>query len=153
MQGRLDHALAIDTWLECFPAYTVTHVAGTVSDHLALLVSLKSRQGNHRTKRVVRRFEEKWAMVPACEEVIWTTWQQTVTGGSPIFELSQKITRCRLALCDWSRGEFGVHDQQLHHKLETIEALTVDNNMGQHNQQIRAVKDEVNLLLFQDEIY
>ncbi|GMY09850.1 hypothetical protein FCV25MIE_05089 [Fagus crenata] len=131
----------------------VTHVAGTVSDHLALLVSLKARQGNQRRKKVVRRFEEKWATVPTCEEVIRTAWQQTVTGGSPMFELAQKITRCRHALCDWSRGAFGVHDQQLQHKLETIEALTVDNTMGQHNQQIRAIKDEVNLLLHQDEIY
>lgn len=100
VQGRLDRAMATATWLECFPAYKVTHVAGTVSDHLALLVSLKARQGTQRRKKVVRRFEEKWATVPACEEVIRSAWQQTVTGGSPMFELSQKITRCRHALCD-----------------------------------------------------
>jgi hypothetical protein len=58
-----------------------------------------------------------------------------------------------MALLDWSRATFGVYSLQVQHKLEAMEALHVDNHRGQHNHHIGTLRDEVNLLLHQDELY
>jgi hypothetical protein len=61
IQGRLDRVLATSAWLDYFPMYTVSHFMGSISDHLALVVNTNTGQGVQRRKKVVRRFEEKWA--------------------------------------------------------------------------------------------
>ncbi|GMY35564.1 hypothetical protein FCV25MIE_30806 [Fagus crenata] len=100
-----------------------------------------------------RRFEEKWATNPDCEKLIQESWMQPVNVGSPMFQLCQKISRCRTALIDWSREVFEVNSLQVNHKLEALEALHEDNHGGRHNHQIKRLRDEVNLLLHQDELH
>ena len=153
IQGRLNRVLATSAWLDYFPMYTVSHFMGSISDHLALVVNTNTGQGVQRWKKVVRRFEEKWATLPACEDIIRDSWQQRTSRGSPMFLLCHKISRCRMALLDWSHEAFGDISPQLQHKFTAIEALHVDNYKGQHNSQIRTLCDEVNLLLHQDELH
>uniref|UniRef100_A0A2N9FNQ8 Reverse transcriptase domain-containing protein n=1 Tax=Fagus sylvatica TaxID=28930 RepID=A0A2N9FNQ8_FAGSY len=81
--------------------------AGSVSDHLALVVLTKAKQVGHRRRKWIKRFEEKWATHPACEEIIRSSWNQQADVGSPMFQLCQKISRCRMALVDWNRKVFG----------------------------------------------
>jgi hypothetical protein len=153
IQGRLDRALATSAWLDWFPTYSVSHCPGSVSDHLALVVLTKAKQVGHRRRKWIKRFEEKWATHPACEEIIRSSWNQQADVGSPMFQLCQKISRCRMALVDWNRKVFGALTLQVQHKMEALEALHEDNNGGQHNIQIRAVQNEINMLLHQDEIH
>ncbi|GMY12324.1 pentatricopeptide repeat-containing protein At1g08070, chloroplastic-like, partial [Fagus crenata] len=75
IQGRLDRALVTSPWLDFFPTYTVTHCPSSISDHLAIVVNTAPTARLRRRRKVVRRFEEKWATLPACEEVIWGSWQ------------------------------------------------------------------------------
>ncbi|GMY18517.1 hypothetical protein FCV25MIE_13756 [Fagus crenata] len=107
IQGRLDRALATSAWLDWFPTYSVFYCPGSVSDHLALVVLTKAKQVVHRRKKWIKRFEEKWATHPACEEIIRSSWNQQADMGSPMFQLCQKISRCRMALVDWSRKRRG----------------------------------------------
>ena len=37
--------------------------------------------------------------------------------------------------------------------MEALEVLHIDNHGGRHNYQIQTLRDEVNLLLYEDEIY
>jgi hypothetical protein len=53
-----------------------------------------------------------------------------------MFKLCQKISRCRMALVDWSRVAFESIFLQVTHKLEALEVLHVDNHGGRHNHQI-----------------
>ncbi|GMY07698.1 reverse mRNAase [Fagus crenata] len=142
MQGRLDRALATSAWLDWFPNFTVTHCPGSVSDHLALVVITKAKPAVQSRQIWVKRFEEKWATHPACEEIIRSSWNQQAAVGSPMFQLCHKLSRCRKALVDWSRGIFGAINLQIDHKLAVLEALHEDNHGGQHNLHIRAVQDE-----------
>uniref|UniRef100_A0A2N9IBI9 Reverse transcriptase domain-containing protein n=1 Tax=Fagus sylvatica TaxID=28930 RepID=A0A2N9IBI9_FAGSY len=153
IQGRLDRALATAPWLDLFPRYSVSHIPGSVSDHLALVVSIVAGTSPSRIKKFVRRFEEKWATNPDCEKLIQESWRQPVSVGSPMFQLCQKISRCRMALIDWSREVFEVNSLQVNHKLEALEALHTDNHGGRHNHQIKILRDEVNMLLHQDELH
>ncbi|GMY22458.1 hypothetical protein FCV25MIE_17699 [Fagus crenata] len=126
---------------------------GSVSDHLALVVSIVAGTSIRRIKKFVRRFEEKWATNPDCEKLIQESWRQPVSVGSPMFQLCQKISRCRMALIDWNREVFEVNSLQVNHTLEALEALHTDNHGGRHNHQIKILRDEVNMLLHQDEIH
>ncbi|GMY39610.1 hypothetical protein FCV25MIE_34854, partial [Fagus crenata] len=123
------------------------------SDHLALVVSIVAGTGTSRRKKFVQRFEEKWATNPDYEKLIQESWRQPVSVGSPMFQLCQKISRCRMALIDWSREVFEVNSLQVNHKLEALEALHTDNHGGRHNHQIKILRDEVNMLLHQDELH
>ncbi len=87
IQGRLDRALATAPWLDFFPRYSVSHLSVSVSDHLALVVSTVSGTFTSRRKKIVRRFEEKWATNPDCEKLIQESWMQPVNVGSPMFQL------------------------------------------------------------------
>uniref|UniRef100_A0A2N9FDP4 Reverse transcriptase domain-containing protein n=1 Tax=Fagus sylvatica TaxID=28930 RepID=A0A2N9FDP4_FAGSY len=153
IQGRLDRALATAPWLDFFPRYSVSHFSVSVSDHLELVVSTVSGTFTSRRKKIVRRFEEKWATNPDCEKLIQESWMQPVNVGSPMVQLCQKISRCRTALIDWSREVFEVNSLQVNHKIEALEALHEDNHGGRHNHQIKRLRDEVNLLLHQDELH
>uniref|UniRef100_A0A2N9HCL8 Reverse transcriptase domain-containing protein n=1 Tax=Fagus sylvatica TaxID=28930 RepID=A0A2N9HCL8_FAGSY len=153
IQGRLDRALATSAWMDWFPNYNVTHCPGSVSDHLALVVITKAKPAVQRRQKWVKRFEEKWATHPACEEIIRSSWNQQAAVGSPMFQLCHKLSWCRKALVDWSRGIFGAINLQIDHKMAALEALHEDNHGGKHNLQIRALQDEVNLLLHQDELH
>ena len=75
IQGCLDRALATSTWLDLFPMYTVTHCPSSISDHLALMIDTAPTARPTRRQKAVRRFEEKWATLPACEKVIRSSWQ------------------------------------------------------------------------------
>ena len=153
IQGRLDRALATSAWLDWFPTYSVSHCPGSVSDHLALVVLTKAKQVGHCRRKRIKRFKEKWATHPACEEIIRSSWNQQADVGSPMFQLCQKLSRCRMALVDWNRKVFGALTLQIQHKMEALEALHEDDNGGQHNTQIRAVQNEINMLLHQDEVH
>ncbi|GMY17800.1 hypothetical protein FCV25MIE_13039, partial [Fagus crenata] len=70
-----------------------------------------------------------------------------------MFMLCQKITQCRKALFDWSRVAFDNGVSRTNALVEMVEVLQQDNAQGQHNQCIRELRQEVNTLLLQDEIY
>ena len=153
IQGRLDRALATSPWLDFFPTYIVTHCPSSISDHLAIVVNTAPIAGFRRQRKVLRRFEEKWATLLACEEVIRGSWQQQTSMGIPTYVLCQKLSKCRMALTDWSKESFGDLSTRIQHKLTAIEALHTDNYRGQHNPQLRLLREEVNLLLHQDELH
>jgi hypothetical protein len=153
IQRRLDRALATLSWLDFIPMYTVTHCPSSISDHLALVIDIAPTARPRRRQKAVRRFEEKWATLSACEEVIRSSWQKHTSEGSPMYRLCQKLSRCRMALMDWSREDFGDLSTRIQHKLTAIEALHTDNYRGQHNPQLRLLREEVNLLLHQDELH
>jgi hypothetical protein len=67
--------------------------------------------------------------------------------------LCQKITQCRRALFDWSREAFDNGVSWTNALVEMVEVLQQDNAQGQHNQCVRELRQEVNTLLLQDEIY
>ncbi|GMY24208.1 hypothetical protein FCV25MIE_19450 [Fagus crenata] len=140
----------------------VLHITGSKRNNEAILLgeddgatgSKKAKgTGTSRRKKFVRHFEEKWATNPDCEKLIQESWRQPVSVGSPMFQLCQKISRCRMALIDWSRDVFEVNSLQVNHKLEALEALHTNNHGGRHNHQIKILRDEVNMLLHQDELH
>ena len=98
-----------------------------------------------------RRFEEKWAYHPSCEEVVRIAWEAENVTGSPMFRLFEKVKRC-LQLVEWSRTIFGSVQTKLQEKQSALEELSLQND-PQNLPAIRDLRRDINTLLHQDEMF
>ena len=151
VQERLDRACATVEWRELFPHSKVTHLHAAYSDHVPILLTTQGATHSTRGEKIPKRFEEKWASHPECEQIIMEAWNGTNPTGSPMFRLFEKIKKCCMALVGWSRN-MGSLKEHIDEKYMELEALTEMNN-AENIGQINRVRDENNALLLQDEFF
>ena len=75
-----------------------------------------------------------------------------MTIGSPMYCLFEKIKQCRSALVGWSRVTFGQSKSKIQEKQGILEELNRDNPR-EHLEEIRRVKEEINTILYHEEIH
>ena len=151
VQERLDRACATVEWRELFPHSKVTHLHAAYLDHVPILLTTQGATHSTRGEKIPKRFEEKWASHPECEQIIMEAWNGTNPTGSPMFRLFEKIKKCCMALVGWSRN-MGSLKEHIDEKYMELEALTEMNN-AENIGQINRVRDENNALLLQDEFF
>ena len=78
-------------------------------------------------------------------------WNAVAPMGSPMYHLFDKIKNCRMALVAWSRN-LGKKKDKLKKKHKELEALS-SMNLTKNQEGIQRVRDEINSLLFQDELF
>ena len=88
---------------------------------------------------------------PDCEAIIQQVWSNTVTTGSPMYCLFEKIKQSRSALVGWSRVTFGQSKSKIQEMQGILEELTRDNSR-EHLKEIRRV-EEINTILYHEEIH
>jgi len=103
-------------WKELFPQAWVSHLQASYSNHVPILLTTHPLSQQNRVKKIPRRFEEKWVTYDDCEAVIQQVWTNTVTTGSPMYCLFEKIKQCRSALVGWSRVTFGQSKSKIQEK-------------------------------------
>ena len=153
IQKRLDRALANASWLEAHNLCTVTHLVCSYSDHIPLFICLDTSLNQCRPKRRPRKFEEKWAIHPECEDIIKKVWDQDGLLGSPMFVLFEKIKKCREALHNWYKQISGNFHRKLKEHTDTLTALISANGSGLNNNAIASTKAEINQLLLSEELH
>ena len=150
--GRLDRGFGNVLWKEMFRNAMIVNIPVSYSDHMAISLALCSNdQARNRAPRLFR-FEQAWTKHEECEKVIVDVWQGSDSLGTPMFQLVEKLKLCRRELIGWSRASFGnikVKLEELEERLKQLES----NNQGQHVDQIKALKMEVNELLEKEEVY
>ena len=87
-----------------------------------------------------------------CEEVIRESWESDIGGGSPMYHLFEKIKKCGQALVTWSSTTFGNFKTQIQEKQMALEGLALQND-PKNQPLIRTIKNNINALLHQDEIF
>lgn len=152
VQERLDRACATLAWRELFPYSKVSHFPVSYSDHVPIILNTQVKQHHVWPRSIPRRFEEKWATHPNCEAIIQHAWTTVIPTGSPMFILFEKIKQCRMALVDWSKVTFGASSHQLKAKHQVLHDLYT-SNVADNCHAIRSVKDEINTILYQDELH
>ena len=151
VQERLDHACATTEWRDIFPNNKLYHLQVAYSDHDPIMLNTQPySQGAHR-KKIPKRFEEKWASHSECENVIFEAWNGVVIRGNLMFQLFEKIKKCRMALVVWGRN-LGNTKTKIEKKHKQLEALTSMNTVD-NIELIQKVRDEIQSLLFQDELF
>ena len=152
VQECLDRACATLEWRTMFPHTKVTHLQSTYSDHIPILINLSRLNQQCKKKKIPRRFEEKCVRQPGCEQVIRASWESDIGGGSPMYHLFEKIKKCRQALVTWSSTTFGNFKTQIQEKQMALEELALQND-PKNQPLIRTIKNNINALLHQDEIF
>ena len=126
------------------------HLQASYLDHDPIILTLQGDTQNGRKKEISNRFEEKWATHPECENIIQEAWNRKTLTSSPMFRLFSKIKVCRMALVARSRN-IGSFNTRLEEKEKLLEQLTTMNDAANLDM-IQVVKDEINALLYQEEL-
>ena len=102
-------------------------------------------------KKIPKRFEEKWVTHPKCEGIILEAWNGEISMGSPMYRLFEKNKKSRMALVGWSR-QLGCLKTKIEEKKSDLETL-IAMNYADNLDVIQRVKDEINALLLQEELF
>ncbi|XP_070683541.1 uncharacterized protein [Malus domestica] len=104
---RLDRVLTSQPWLNLFPVTRVCYLNPSKSDHLPILVKIRSVVELPSKKRGRRfRFEDMWLQEESCEETVSSAWSKPAVGLF-LFQLYEKIQFTKCALLAWQKEVFG----------------------------------------------
>ena len=102
-------------------------------------------------KKIPKRFEEKWVTHPKCKGIILEAWNGEISMGSQMYRLFEKIKKRCMALVGWSR-QLGCLKTKIEEKKSDLETL-IAMNSADNLDVIQRVKDEINALLLQEELF
>lgn len=123
MRERIDWAFATVEWLNMFPSARLHHLA---SDHCCLMLRTTQRRQRKKPRKHFR-FESIWLNDGKCGDIVRESWAEgeLMGRGNPF---SSCMDRCREALTNWNRQEFGHIGKKLakaQERLQTLEARSV----------------------------
>lgn len=102
---RLDRFLASSSWMDLFSTSKAVNLNPCKSDHLPILIEVRTPLPKKKRRRRRFRFEECWIHEEECKKLIEEGWGQT-TGLDPFYTIYNKISNTRTSLIKWSKGRF-----------------------------------------------
>ena len=127
-----------------FPGTRVYHLPCLSSDHCPLLINLTGIEIPSYKKPFW--FEEMWLSDSCCGEVVDATWRLCVARDLDS-EIIRKIDKCGKDLSWWNYNVFGNIRRELKKKRELLIEEEVVAVRTCSNFQIKALKDEINVLM------
>lgn len=121
--------------LEC-GSHTSYHLIAYSSDHHPILISadLNPTSGRRRRRDYRFQFEESWATLDECKEVIQDAWS---SGNN----LSSKLKMCTNKLVFWKRVKFEDIHSLIRDMMRNLDTLQRLDPSEEHHQQIRSVEE------------
>ena len=134
---RLDRGVANYELLNRFPTGRIHHLHCFTSDHKPLLLALDPNGESHKWKRKPFRFEAMWLMDPGYGETVSRAWAYK-TDGTPMFQATEKLRKCKKMLNKWSGAHFGSVKQQIKQTKEKLcQAKVVSARDGKDDKIVR----------------
>ena len=130
----------------------MTQLTASYSDHVPIMLNTQVERQIRWPRKIPKRFEEKWVTHPQCEEIVQQASTSMQATGSPMYVLFEKIKHCQRVLVDWSRGAFGYSKNILREKHQLLQELA-RNNGAENLHEIRRVKEEINSMLYNEELH
>ncbi|XP_023914218.1 uncharacterized protein LOC112025766 [Quercus suber] len=147
---RLDRALANLEWLGKFGGMKAYHVVDSTFDHCALLISDSTTQCQPRAKRF--HFEALWTKNAECKTIIENSWGMD-SDLSTSEGVMSNLSGCAVELTKWSSKVFGQISKKIQEKRNALNTLTLQDNDGSLSTEINCLRQEINDLLDDEEIY
>ncbi|KAF9625384.1 hypothetical protein IFM89_022176 [Coptis chinensis] len=119
IREKWDRAIANVEWQDVFPMASISHIATSSSDHVALVLHMT---GVADSGPKPFRFHDMWSKDVSCEGVIENCWSHPSLG-SPSFILNSKFKLLRTFLWTWNREVFGnnfTHIKESEMKLTSL---------------------------------
>ncbi|KAG5530896.1 hypothetical protein RHGRI_025747 [Rhododendron griersonianum] len=149
IRERLDKALATVEWRELFPHAQVFHGLTIGSDHSPIIVNCCIPP-----KRVpyVFKFESMWCTSENCKDIISNAWAVNLRG-SAMFQLVQKLKKCKGALRPWSKMEFGNNVEKIKALKEHLALMQLHPFSQEQFDQEKQLKEELEITMLREEMY
>jgi hypothetical protein len=151
IKERLDKAVANMSWIQLYKKVKVNILAARTSDHKPLLLSFTNTEEKARQVQRGTKFEAKWLADEESREVITSTWNDCLGGGSSIQMVQQKLEMCKSALRRWNGKKYGCAEKAIKEKSKKLEILQ-ENERGGDGPEIKKLQMEIDFLLEQEDI-
>ena len=102
---RLDRAVATKEWQTKFQLSTVSHLPPHASDHLPILVHVKSIQRLQQKFKKGFKFEEAWLLWEDYGVVVKDAWNMVGGGESGLALIKEKIKFCGEEMQAWGSSK------------------------------------------------
>ncbi|KAK3012916.1 hypothetical protein RJ639_009673 [Escallonia herrerae] len=135
IKERLDKAYANAAWCTLFPDASVTHLPGTASDHLPIV--LKTHKPLYCGMKPFK-FEAAWTRDPTSHYVVQSAWSQPHFG-TPETILCRKVECTSKALRKWNSTHFG------HIQSRIGQLMSILDKIQQSEPSVRNLEMEKNL--------
>ena len=148
IQERLDRFVANLSWKERYDGSFVTHLEKRKSDHLPIVLSIRTKltPDTGRTKKRLFRFEEIWTREEECGQVIEVAWMR----GEDVLGNMAKATR---ELREWSRARFGDFAKEMRQCKQQMGALMEAELTADTITQMNAIDARMDELEKREEIF
>ncbi|XP_024156142.1 uncharacterized protein LOC112164137 [Rosa chinensis] len=144
--------MATRSWSDLFPTSRVTHLKPSKSDHLPILVEVRSTIPRKRRRKRRFRFEEHWLHEAECANVVKDGWE-SVTGNDPFQTICMRIEQTRKALWVWSDQKFG-HLKAEIERIRAKLAVFYDKSLSAYPEEERLeLETKLNDLLYHEHNY
>ena len=149
---RLDRAVSNPAWNLLFPNAQVSHILVPSSDHLGVLVEIRSNpaRGNQHRRKLFR-FEHAWMQEEGCETTIADAWKEEQTG-TAMYQLTQKIKQCRIRLLKWSQAQVRMTPKLIDSKKAQLLEMESKPMVTYDAQGVHALRKEITGLLVKEEV-
>ncbi|KAK9988414.1 hypothetical protein SO802_028653 [Lithocarpus litseifolius] len=151
---RLDRAVATMEWQTKFQMSTVSHLPPHASDHLPILVHVKSVQRHQQKFRKGFKFEEAWLLWEDCGDVVKEAWEMVGGGDSGLASIKEKIKFCGEKLKTWGSSKLEPNEaamKVLQNRLEVLNSAEVVTD--ESKVEYLSVSKQLDDLLLKQEIY
>lgn len=133
-----------------FPGFRLQNIAGTGSDHLAIMVHLLFKGFVRRRKRNFK-FEAMWLQHPDVAEIVENGWK--VSGqGNELSKTIQCIKNCGNHLSVWNREHFGIVQRDIQNTRAMIERMQAGELGDCEFEQCAILEKSLESLLEREEI-
>ena len=98
---RPDRAVVTKEWRVKYQLSSITHLSSHVSDHLPIILQIKSFSQNRIWRDRKFKFEDSWLLWDNCEAVVKEAWDQVGEEVAGLGLIKEKIKLCGEKLLAW----------------------------------------------------
>ncbi|XP_057247591.1 uncharacterized protein LOC130589950 [Beta vulgaris subsp. vulgaris] len=148
LQERLDRCCANQEWKDIFGGSFVTHLEKRRSDHLPILMTLRTSLTTPRDRKKTRifRFEEMWTKDGACDDIIKAAWCKGA-------DAKENLVRTATKLREWSKGKFGHFAKEMRGYQDQMRSLMEGPQTPEAIAQMRMIDARMDEMESREEVY
>jgi hypothetical protein len=147
VKARLDRVVADNQWRNLFAEARVIHKTSPCSDHCPILLQCE-KEVVQTQRQSFKRYEVMWEREACLPEYISNAWAEAGPKEN-LGQIKTGLAEVMKRLQEWSKTKFGSIKLQLEKSRTLLEEL---QSMNADREEIRAVADQMNELLYREEM-
>ncbi|XP_042964722.1 uncharacterized protein LOC122298944 [Carya illinoinensis] len=151
IKERLDRAFGNSSWPNLFESSIVQVLPVLTSDHAPLLIHCFNSQEERLEHKKLSRYEAFWSKKQECRDIIQRTWLSFRGRNSNLKNVQHALESSMVQLQAWVRRTRDHQRQKVKQKTDMIMQMQ-NQNEGELNAEIKALQDEVEVFMEDEEL-